>query len=589
MTKTKRFLSFVVCFAMIIQMFAFTGVLTVQAQQAQSEPAETDWFELLGSKGYLAVAADGDGTNDGARGLKVRANENANGGAIYTFIHNISNIQIDANNQLVESDELTSLINTLTTCTGARSEAEVRNVITFAKIDGKSNYVACAMDGGYEKTTRTDGITEKAVWDAKNFYRYRSGVNGDYNTQLLASYGPYMYATDSTFNDEPNLTFFVEYFDEGTNSFNFRYRTTASTSGSVNVKKTNTNTWKTAIFSVTDANISNANSSTTYVHGKDDIRIETSAGAISRIMIVKTSDYEAAQAGTVVPTDFSAFEDYGAYIYAGNDNTSDTMSGLNALSYDDSSSYDNRIYHIEQDKEYIETTIATDTNLNGSYGYLTALNEAAGSTAYKWISRTVDGAWKYTQIQGKNAYFTTRYVRNRSEEEAKTPAGALYYSVTNDVVNSETPNLTFLVEYFDYDANDISFGYCNTAFANNGTASTSDFTIDRTGTKTWKTGVYHVTDANIDKDWNKTALGNHTASIKIQGPGSYMYISKILVLPTSTYSNIINPPTQEEALEAHNDGINWWSLVKEKPNAPLGVHAHREENTDLRPRRKSRF
>lgn len=89
MTKTKRFLSFVVCFAMLVQMFAFTGIISANAQQTQSEPAETDWFELLGSKGYLAVAADGDGTNDGARGLKVRANENANGGAIYTFIHNI--------------------------------------------------------------------------------------------------------------------------------------------------------------------------------------------------------------------------------------------------------------------------------------------------------------------------------------------------------------------------------------------------------------------------------------------------------------------------------------------------------------------
>ena len=68
---------------MLVQMLGITGVVTASAQeqqvQVQTQSVDVDWFDLLGSKGYLAVAEDGDGTSDGARGIKARANENAHG------------------------------------------------------------------------------------------------------------------------------------------------------------------------------------------------------------------------------------------------------------------------------------------------------------------------------------------------------------------------------------------------------------------------------------------------------------------------------------------------------------------------------
>ena len=284
---------------------------------------------------------------------------------------------------------------------------------------------------------------------------------------------------------------------------------------------------------------------------------------------------------TVDPLDFSAFEDYGVYVYAGNDTTADTESGMYALSFDDARSYDNRIYHYLDDKAYIEETIKTDTNLAGAYQNLLDLNAAGGD--YKYLTRTVDGAWDYRNIGGKDAFWTQVNVRNRSKVGEKTPGGAMYFGLTNDVINETTSNLTFLVEYYDNTTSGITFGYCNTSFVNDGNASTSAFALPRTGTNTWKVGKFQVTDAKMDKDWNKTALGNNYASIKIQGPGNDYYISKILVIPTNTYNNILNPGQDpSEELANHNDGIDWWGLVKEKgvytdaanPDAGTGIKAH---------------
>ena len=286
-------------------------------------------------------------------------------------------------------------------------------------------------------------------------------------------------------------------------------------------------------------------------------------------------------ATTVDPYDFAAFEDCGVYIYAGNKTTADTESGLYALSYDDTRSYDNRIYHYINDKAYIEETIASDEHLKGAYENLQGLN--ATEVTHEYITRTADGAWDYRTIGGKDAFWTTRNVRNRSEDYAKTPGGSVYFGISNDVINDGTPNLTFLIEYYDNDQSDVSLQYCNTAFANDGKASVSSFTIDRTGTNTWKTARFQVTDAKMDKDWNKTALANGYGNIKLLGPGTDYYISKILIVPTSAYNNLVNPGgVSEDTVESHNDGINWWKLVKEKgvyveasdPTANMGMSAY---------------
>jgi len=257
--------------------------------------------------------------------------------------------------------------------------------------------------------------------------------------------------------------------------------------------------------------------------------------------------------------DFSAFEKYGAYIYASD--TGDVMKGINILSYDDSKSYDNRLYHYVGDKAYIAEN-TSDTDLSGAYSKLTYAN--SNSVEYEYLTRRQDGAWMYKTIAGKDAFFTVKNIRNRDGGSMKC-VGCMYFNLTDDLIDEIDNNVTFIVEYYDTGIGDITFNYCNTGFENDGNYSTSAFKITTTGTNTWKTKVVSVTDAKMDKDWSKTALGNGTASIKVQGNSNEYYISKLMIIPTDTYNNIINPPTDDELnMDKHNDGVNWWNIAKTK-------------------------
>ena len=142
-------------------------------------------------------------------------------------------------------------------------------------------------------------------------------------------------------------------------------------------------------------------------------------------------------ATTVDPLDFSAFEAYGAYVYASQTEDAEIQSGVNVLSYDDTRSYDNRIYHMVDDLEEINA----DTALKGAYDLATA-----SSTSFEYVTRSVDGAWGYKTIGGKNAFWTTRNARNRSDSLS---CSSFYIQFTNDVVNENVNNLTFLIEYYD--------------------------------------------------------------------------------------------------------------------------------------------
>ena len=563
MTKTKRFLSFVVVVMMLVQLFGITGITSVSAASTATQgTTEKDLFSLLEGKGYLAVAADGDGTNDIAIGIKARANENAQNKSAYMLCHDISQVQIDSNSQLVESEALTDVLGKL--ATGGMSETNARNVITYAKINGKSNYVTNSNDGAYFKTTRTDGVTEKAVWDGVTYYRYRSSSNGGvatYNAQHVTSMGPYFYATSNTFDNETNLTFIIEYFDEGEGSFSLYYHTAAGNKPAGTITKSGTDTWKTAVLSVTDANISSSNSGTGYIHGYDDIRFQGSTHVISRFMVVKTSDYQVAL-NAPSPVDFSSFEEAGAYLYADSSSDSEIQGGLNIL--DTTDGYENRMYHIEND---LDTINADNGNLKAAY------NIAIGSdfkSAIKYVTYNRDGAWKYKTQGTTNAFWTTMNIRYDSRYVVGSPStfgnvsigGNMYLRVTDDKVKETDSNVTFIIQYFDNTSSEFAIEYTNTDFANDGFKGNS-FPVARTNTNTWKTAVYHITDAKLDKDWTKTGLGDSTASIKIKANNNDLYISKILVIPTVTYNNIVNP-LNDTSKFAHNDGINWWKLAKEK-------------------------
>lgn len=287
------------------------------------------------------------------------------------------------------------------------------------------------------------------------------------------------------------------------------------------------------------------------------------------------------------PYDFDVFDDYGVYIYAGNSETPDTASGMNILDYGDKKSYDNRIYHIEDDLETIKAFPAND-NIHKAYNVAT--NGMFDDV--KYITRSSDGAWGYRSIGGKDAFWSTRNIRYDSrysfDEQEGTHSGAgnvdlpgsMYFNLNNDIIAENVPNVTFLIEYYDI-AGNITFQYLNTNFVNNGYKGSS-FTIKGTGTNTWKTARFQVTDAKMDKDWDKTGLANETGNIKVSGPKSDYYISKVLLIPTLTYTNIINPPQPDENLKNHNDGVEWWTLAQQKgvyisasnPAAGIGLSAN---------------
>ncbi len=264
-------------------------------------------------------------------------------------------------------------------------------------------------------------------------------------------------------------------------------------------------------------------------------------------------------ATTVDPKDFSAFEAYGAYVYASQTANAEVQGGLNVLDYD-GDGWDSRLYHYLDDKDYIEQQIAAgDTKLSAAYELLKKANATA--VTYEYITRTKDGPWTYKSIANKNAFFT---IKNFRDDAARS--GGMYINITSDVINENVSDVTFIIEYYDNTTSDITVKYCDSEYTEADTdAETDPFVIERNGTDSWQTGVYQVTNAKMDKDWKKTALGNNNSSIKIGSNGDAVYISKILLIPTSVYNNLINPPsTDVEILDEHNDGIDWWTLAKTK-------------------------
>lgn len=150
------------------------------------------------------------------------------------------------------------------------------------------NYVTMDKDGawGYENIADASGIGKDSWFVTKNYRQ-----NSNYKT---IGGNLYFGISGSTITPTDNkLTFIFEYLDKGTTGLTLRYCTGGKNNNVVSIARTNTNTWKTAVVSVSDAVLSSTNTGTGLGMGKEDFRIEANSADtyISRMMIVKTSDY----------------------------------------------------------------------------------------------------------------------------------------------------------------------------------------------------------------------------------------------------------------------------------------------------------
>lgn len=564
MRNTKRLLSLIVVVAMMLSMMPSFNIA--------SAATDIDLFEALKNRSIYAVANSNGYTE---QNLSIRDTGRALAGNTDTCedLFDISAIPYDAETKtLTDCDALSQIITKIQATQASRTADQIKNVIIYAKMNGR-NYITDNSDGPFMLTTATDGTTEKDVWFTSPFVRYReSSKDGDatYDAQLVNPIGPYFVATSDILKGSNELTFIIEFLDKGTAGASMLYAKAGGGNAAVSLTGVGTNTgkWKTVAVSVTDADIAANNDGNTGMKwNKDDFRIQNTSMSISRIMICKTSDYEAVLAGEELPFDPTFITDWyqyavdnnGVYVEAANGAKG---TGINAVNFETTTSngYHNQLYDI-RDAESLAKLQAEDT---------VALQHAQDNKLNYAAIGDVDGSWMFkegTAADGtkKMAMFGTRYATSRTDS-AKLPAGYIYFDVTDNLTQADK-DLTLIVEYLDVGTANITIEYTNAAFAYDGKASMYSVSVARTDTKTWKQAAFHVNQANLSADLSKTALADGYAGIKLHCNGVDTYISKFAIVRTPQMEEEEEEPLPEIPLDqtkVRNDGVDWFNVAKEK-------------------------
>jgi len=559
MNKTKRLLSLIVVVAMMLSMMPSFNI-------ASAATTDIDLFEALKNRSIYAVAS-----NNGyiESNLSIRDTGRALAGNTDTCedLFDISAIPYDAETKtLTDCDELQQIIAEIQKGAPTRTADQIKNVIIYAKQNGR-NYITDYSDGPFMLSTATDGTTTKDVWFTTPYVRYRAGAS-DYDAQLNNPYGPYFVATSDLLKGTNELTFIVEFLDKGTQGASILYAKKGGGAASVGLTGVGTNTgkWKYATASVTDADIAaNNDGNTAMKWNKDDFRIQCNTMYISKIMVVKTSDYEAVLAGEELPFDPTFLTDWyqyavdnnGVYVEAANGAVGTGIKVINTQTAN-VSSYKNDLYDIRDPESYA----IVEANNPG------ALENAKTANINYATTGSADGCWMFksaTSTDGvtKTALFGTRYATARNDW-AKYPAGAIYFDITDNLTQADK-NLTLIMEYFDEGTANITIEYTNAAFAYDGKASMSSVSVARTNTKTWKQAAFHVNQANLSADLSKTALADGYAGIKLQCGGVDTYISKFAIVRTPVIEEEEEPlPEIPLGDGVINDGVDWFNVAKEK-------------------------
>ncbi len=429
-----------------------------------------------------------------------------------------------------------------------QTELDNAKTLGYKYISGVDNGVS---DGAiqYQSKTSVDSVTKDVYFST----RYLRGNPGGSES------AGYIYFTVQSNNSitaaDTNLTILVEYLDTADVSFGLLYYSTAGNKGhSQTITAGGTNKWKIAQFDVADAKFSSGEKTALGSTQKCDFRIQANKKDtyVSRVMVVKTSDYEAYLDGTLDDgsqdggnddnnddnqqpggIDFELLKEYSLYV----DADADEAKNLQVYSKPKGDVSDTYIYDktINDEKSVIDTKAQTDTNLKANL-------DANSNVNYVCLGSN-DSSWRYKLgtdgTTAKNTMFTTRYVWNRTGNYPPLMGGSLYFKAT-DVLTESDNKLTFIVEYLDKGTTDLVIEYVDTDFVDgSATASTEKALLPRTDTGNWVTNAVSVTNANLAVGLTKTELADKLQTIKVHSSNVDTYISKFLIIKTSDYEKYL--------------------------------------------------
>ena len=275
--RFSKKLSFILVFAMIVQLMSFVGAITVSAATTNKYTGTIvqggeDYFNAAKLKGAYIEATS---VSDGHIGIHMNALKDE-----------------------IDSSYVTELVPASDTAKAA--ELGWTNELLGSVSD--TSYVTQNKDGAWlyrvqlEQGNWVDNTSVAADADIKDVAFYTQGNYRISNNTVNSVPGSIYFNLDDTFSTGDNeITFVVEYLDIGTRDLTLTHLNNTSSGNdrghnNFSVTRTNTGLWKTAVFVTTEAKFRTNNSG--LGTGKEDIKINANYGNtyIKRIGVIKTAD-----------------------------------------------------------------------------------------------------------------------------------------------------------------------------------------------------------------------------------------------------------------------------------------------------------
>lgn len=310
--KFRKSVGFILALTMLVQLMSIGGVMTASAAATpQIVDNGADYFAAAKAYGVYTEAAAGANGSDLQQGMAVLDNE---------VKHMIAHVDDTERLEYIDSQMYPNAKASVDESNGYITLGNMKELAFYSKANGIS-YVAPDSDGAYMVKSCADkyDMASNAWFTTYNHripYKWTvkpvsKNEDGSYN--YVKSDGKYdlvpngyrtipgfLYfkVTNDTIKDtDSNLSVVVEYFDNGTADIGFAYVNSKDTAVSgPSVKRTNTGTWKTAVWTLEDAVFSCTNK--TGLQTDCEIRLVGNSQDfyIRKIGIVKTADLTASAA-----------------------------------------------------------------------------------------------------------------------------------------------------------------------------------------------------------------------------------------------------------------------------------------------------
>lgn len=463
------------------------------------------------------------------------------------------------------------------------AQTELNNAKTagYKYISGVND--GSVSDGAIQYQTKTSGdsVTKDVYFSTKYMRGNPGGKESGGNIYFTVQGNSNITSADT------NLTILVEYYDTADVNFGLLYYSTAGNkSHSQKVAAGGTNTWKIAQFDVTDAKFLNGGKTDLGSTAKCDFRIEANGKDtfVSRVMVVKTEDYNKYLAGDLEATDdvvvanakaalkldvteakanFTLPTVDGVNVVWSSNNSAIAVDGNNAVVTQGAADItvtltatiskgnvtDTKIFTVTVPAKYkkaagVEIIIGDspeNDEIEGSIQFdgentlfereepetVTGQNlmiESSGTADFDSM-RVKKADSKGTE---KWAVYGTKYYQPRREDSGYMRDTNIPFNVEEFTTSDN--KVTFEVEYLDNSTNEISFNYISGPDPDGTDKKIPPMTkvsISRTNSGEWMTKTITVTDAYYDNSMATARGKGNKADIRIEG--SELYISRVRV------------------------------------------------------------